>query len=361
MTIDWFAKLRHLLQTLAFCLAVPAVQYVLQPSSSYEVGVRYSLCIGILMWALIDFGRHLFPSSVVTGWPAGFSAVALPMGSAVIAFLGGTVLAGQWSGQSLWTLTDWPQLRIAIGITVLAGTAAAAYFYNATRNAWLQERVREINRQATQAQLSLLQAQLEPHMLFNTLANLRVLIGTDPQRAQDMLDRMVDYLRATLTASRSPEHALEHEFERLADYLALMAVRMGERLSYAVELPDALRQARVPPLLLQPLVENAIRHGLEPQVEGGHITVRASRVAGSDGPLLVLEVTDTGVGLALGPEGSESPAPPAAAPGHRFGLTQVRERLATLYGTKGTLDLIALPQGGISARVTFDLYFDARI
>ena len=184
-------------------------------------------------------------------------------------------------------------------------------------------------------------------MLFNTLANLRMLIGTDPARAQEMLDRMIAYLRATLSASRSTEHPLSLEFERLRDYLELMAVRMGPRLAYTLDLPDSLRDVPVPPLLLQPLVENAIRHGLEPQVEGGHITVRAHSRSGPGGPTLVIDVHDTGVGLpaALAPPG----------PGQSFGLAQVRERLATLHGAAGTLDLIAASAGGTSASVTFPL------
>ena len=202
---------------------------------------------------------------------------------------------------------------------------------------------------ATEARLKLLETQLEPHMLFNTLANLRVLIGTDPARAQEMLDRMIAYLRATLSASRSTQHPLENEFDRLRDYLELMAVRMGPRLAYTLDLPDALRSVPVPPLLLQPLVENAIRHGLEPQVEGGHITVRASTRPGDSGPQLVLEVIDTGVGL------PEQLPPPS--PGQSFGLAQARERLATLHGNAGTLELIAENTGGTRANVIFPLKF----
>ena len=200
---------------------------------------------------------------------------------------------------------------------------------------------------ASESRLKLLETQLEPHMLFNTLANLRVLIGTDPARAQHMLDRMIAYLRATLSASRTTQHPLALEFERLRDYLELMAVRMGPRLAYSLDLPDALRDVPVPPLLLQPLVENAIRHGLEPQVEGGHITVRASTQASPQGLLLVIEVQDTGAGL---------PATlPAPSPGQSFGLAQVRERLATLHGAAGALELIAVQPSGTSATVTFPL------
>jgi LytS/YehU family sensor histidine kinase len=136
----------------------------------------------------------------------------------------------------------------------------------------------------TEARLKLLEAQLEPHMMFNTLANLRVLIATDPPRAQAMLDHLIAYLRATLGGARAALHPLADEFARLADYLEIMAVRMGPRLAFALDLPEALRGVPVPPLLLQPLVENAIRHGLEPQVAGGHIGVRASTRPGPAGP-----------------------------------------------------------------------------
>ena len=114
-------------------------------------------------------------------------------------------------------------------------------------------------------------------MLFNTLANLRALIGVDPPAAQHMLDRLNAYLRATLNASRATQHPLSAEFARLADYLELMALRMGPRLQVTLDLPDALADVPVPPLLLQPLVENAIQHGLEPRVQGGALTVRAWR------------------------------------------------------------------------------------
>ena len=189
----------------------------------------------------------------------------------------------------------------------------------------------------------LLQSQLEPHMLFNTLATLRALIAVSPPRAEAMLDRMVDYLRATLTASRAPLHPLSAEFARLADYLELMAVRMGPRLAYALHLPPELADAPVPSLLLQPLVENAIHHGLEPHVAGGRIDVRAQRLP--DGRIR-LEVTDTGAGY--------DPAAPARE-GHGFGLAQVRERLANRYGTAAALEIRAASAGGTSASIVFPL------
>ncbi len=347
MKIDWIAKLRHFLQMLAFCLAIAAIHYAFRPHKPYEITLVYSLAIGMPSWVLIDFGRHLFPSSQHTGWPEGVPSIALPLVGNVLGFLAGTWFADRWFGFSSWDLYDRPQLRISIGITVLSALALTYFFYTRGKSAWLQAKVNEVRSQATEAQLKLLETQLEPHMLFNTLANLRALIGTDPMRAQEMLDRIIAYLRATLTASRSTQHPLSNEFDRLRDYLELMAVRMGPRMAYTLDLPDALREVPVPPLLLQPLVENAIRHGLEPQVEGGHITVRASTQPGPHGPMLVIEVNDTGTGL---PDTLPTPGP-----GQSFGLTQVRERLATLHGAAGTLNLIAVSAGGTSASVVFPL------
>jgi LytS/YehU family sensor histidine kinase len=176
-------------------------------------------------------------------------------------------------------------------------------------------------------------------MLFNTLANLRVLIGIDPPRAQHMLDHMIAYLRATLDASRATTHPLQREFDRLRDYLELMAIRMGERLSYTLELPADLAGVPVPTLLLQPLVENSIQHGLEPKVQGGRIAVRAAR----EGELLVLTVDDTGVGDAGAP-----------IDGNGFGLAQIRERLQALHGERARLDFGA-DAGGAHARITLPI------
>nr|WP_322784622.1 histidine kinase [Verminephrobacter aporrectodeae] len=340
MGIDWLNALRRFLQTIAFCLIIAAIQYAFRPEMGYGIPLRYSLAIGMLTWALIYFGHHLFPSSAGRGWPTGIAGILLPVAGTILGYLGGVQLADWWCGWSTWDVAARAQLRISIGISLLASITGIYYFYNNGRNAWMQARMAETHAQATEARLRLLETQLEPHMLFNTLANLRVLIDTDPARAQEMLDRMIAYLHATLGASRGTEHPLANEFGRLHDYLELMAVRMGSRLSYTLDLPEALRDTPVPPLLLQPLVENAIRHGIEPRVEGGHVSVRASTCPG---PQLLIEVHDSGAGL------------PTPIPAQGFGLAQVRERLSTLHGTAGTLDLLASRAGGTCASVRFPL------
>ena len=219
----------------------------------------------------------------------------------------------------------------------------ASFYYHARgRQAALQAQIAAAERDASQARLALLQSQLEPHMLFNTLANLRALIALDPPAAQHMLDRLDGYLRATLGASRATLHPLADEFALLTDYLELMAVRMGPRLRTTLDLPEPLRAWPVPTLLLQPLVENAIKHGLEPCIDGGGIDVSAARA----GDRLTLVVHDSGVGF--------EPAQAAAA-GTHFGLTQVRERLAAAYGARAHCAVESAPGAGTTVTVTLPL------
>ena len=330
---------------LAFCLAVSAVQYAFQPDRPYEWPLVYSIFIGTCTWALIDFGRHLFPSSRETGWPQGAVSVALPAVGIVAGYVLGTLLGDAWFGWSSWRQHGLPQLRISVLISTLAGTTGTYYFYTRNKSAYLETKMSEARHQAAEARLKLLETQLEPHMLFNTLANLRALIATDPAAALNMLDRMNDYLRATLKASRATLHPLQTEFDRLRDYLELMAIRMGPRLHFKLDLPADLADRSVPPLLLQPLVENCIKHGLEPRVEGGSILV-AARLNGNT---LMLEVSDTGVGL---PDATDTAAYSNPADGG-FGLAQVRERLVTAYGPLATISLLANQPNGALVVITF--------
>ena len=167
--------------------------------------------------------------------------------------------------------------------------------------------------------------------------------GPDQQKAYDTHLERIEALDGAIQREQKAIDLLAaegQEVERIADYLALMAIRMGPRLQVQLDLPEALRQQAVPPLLLQPLVENSIQHGLEPKVEGGSIRVSASR----QGELLCLEVEDTGLGL-----------PPADAHRPGFGLQQVRERLSTTFGALGTIKIGAANEEGTRVNITFPL------
>ena len=346
MRTDWFTKLQHLLQVWAFCLVIATIQYAFQPERPYAPNVVYSLFIGSFMWTFIDLGRHLFPSSAETGWPRGVTGLGLIVGSIAAAFVLGSRVASALCVYYGWFApgppdTDGSQWRTSILITGMAGVAGSYYFYSRGKSAYLERKMTEAHQHANEARLKLLETQLEPHMLFNTLANLRALIGADPRQAQVMLDHMIAYLRATLSASRTTTHTLQAEFDRLRDYLELMTIRMGPRLQYTLQLPPELAQHPVPALLLQPLVENSILHGLEPKVEGGRVNVSARR----EGKQLVLEVTDTGVGPGDSPAG-----------GKGFGMAQVRERLAALHGAAADVDFAAAPEGGARTILRLPLY-----
>ncbi|MDP9899207.1 sensor histidine kinase [Variovorax ginsengisoli] len=361
MTIRWQDATRHYLQVVAACCAIAVLTNMIWPLKGYLPQLGYALSVGTISWMVIEFGRYLVPerhcrraSHGGRGWPQGWRGLLLTAVSIGLGFIG-----GQRFGDLFWSngLVNSPRDdEISLTITILAGAIISFYFHSRGRAAELVALKNAAERSASEAKLKLLETQLEPHMLFNTLANLRVLITTDPPRAVAMLDRLNSYLRVTLTGSRALAHPLAAEFERLSDYLELMSVRMGKRLRYTMELPDDLRQVPVPPLLLQPLVENSIRHGLEPKVEGGEITVRAHR----HGAQLVIEVLDTGVGLVdppgssnLGIDGDDMGGGGFGSSG--FGITQVRERLSTVHQDRAHLQLSRRVGGGTAATLTLPL------
>lgn len=183
-----------------------------------------------------------------------------------------------------------------------------------------------------ETELRLLQAQVEPHFLFNTLATLRGLIGRDPLAGRQLLDHLIDYLRASLSHSRCEQATLGEELALLDNYLTIMQFRMGERLTFSIRAPDELRSQMLAPMLLQPLVENAIRHGLEPKTGPGRVWINVS----SKGDFIQMQVGDDGVGFSS-----------SGAAG--TGLANIRARLATLYEGRATLTLEDNDHGGVTA------------
>jgi signal transduction histidine kinase len=336
------------------CLVAAVTFWLLAYSNrSFWHVYLYSFAIGNLIWLSIDLGRSLaarWKGLEGTEWPGALAMAVIIAGGTVLGYNLGTALVAALLGHRKTSLfADAPSAFL----TLLIAVGTTYFFYMRERLHRERADADAARRQALESQLDLLQSQLEPHMLFNTLANLRVLITLDPPRAQAMLDHLIGFLRVTLAASRVPRHPLGAEFDRTRDYLALMAVRMGPRLQVQLDLPADLVDLQVPPLLLQPLVENSIKHGLEPKVEGGRIEVSARREGGH----LLLEVLDNGVGLSEpaplsmpAPTGEHVPARPKPASG--FGLEQVRDRLAALYGPRAELVLVPSPDGvGTLARI----------
>jgi PAS domain S-box-containing protein len=188
-----------------------------------------------------------------------------------------------------------------------------------------EQQVRRMSaeREVVATQLRMLQAQIEPHFLFNTLANVISLIDGDPKSAKRMLQHLTSSLRQALERSREDISTLEQEAEMLRDYLSIFKVRLGSRLDFTIDIPEELLQLPFPPMLLQPLVENAVKHGIEPKVEGGRIAIKAERTNG----LLRLSVSDTGIGFS------------ATMNVKGLGLENVRARLHALYNAGAGLVL----------------------
>jgi len=213
------------------------------------------------------------------------------------------------------------------------GFALPAYFSEKKR--WA-----EYSRRAdTDLRLTVLQAQVEPHFLFNTLASVRSLVTTDPARAAQTIDALARHLRATLPKFRADTglaaSTLAEQFAICASYLELMQLRLGGRLSVELDLPPGLGDAPFPPLLLISLVENAIKHGVEPKPGAAKISLRARSL---DGGRLEVTVEDDGAGLSLGM-------------GEGTGLANIRAQLLTRFGANATLELKSRESGGVTARI----------
>ncbi len=231
---------------------------------------------------------------------------------------------------------------ILIFIPIFIVLIVAKFFIDrsraAQRLAELKRKEAEYHRmsqQVTEAKLSALQAQVEPHFLYNTLASVQALTEVDPQKANDMTGHLIQYLRNALPKMRESVSTIGQEVELVRAYLNILQMRMGKRLTFAIAVPPELMDRPFPPLMLPSLVENSIKHGLEPQREGGEVRITAEEENGR----LRLVVSDTGRGFA------ESTA------GGGVGLTNLRERLAAMYGADGLLTLVPREPHGVVATI----------
>lgn len=196
------------------------------------------------------------------------------------------------------------------------------------------ERQRDaLREQALAAQLRILQAQIEPHFLFNTLANVRQLYRSSVASGEDMLNHLIAYLQSAMADLRAEESSVGKEMDLAMNYLSIMKIRMGERLAYSFVLPDALLRHRFPPAMLISLVENAIKHGLAGR-DGGEIVLSAQQTGGQ----LRVAVTDNGAGF-------------SSVGGTGVGLSNIRQRLEAMYGTRAWLEVGAPEEGGFSATI----------
>ena len=232
----------------------------------------------------------------------------------------------------------WPRYALLGGMLTLVGE-----FYRhelsslkATQQAEIDHAAFE--REMAEARLEVLQAQIEPHFLFNTLANVRRLYDTDPAGGARMLDNLMRYLEVALPSMRETESTLQRDAALVEAYLRIQQIRMGSRLAFSVEVPPELRRHPVPPMMLLTLAENAVKHGLNPSPEGGRIRL----VARAAGDRLALSLADTGVGF-------------TGSSGAGTGLANIRARLASQFGGRASLSLENNDFGGVTATIELPL------
>ena len=306
----------------------------------YGKNLVVSLTIGVVIHLLFDITRQWLatPARVARwkGWQRTTFFSGLPMLGVSIGWPLGVQLAGS-------DVTVWIGSRE--GNNIIVGTVLMSVMITFLFHHFFAAKAKQVEaeRRATESQLRLLQAQIEPHFLFNTLANVQSLMDHDLPKAKQMLQSFTDYLRASLTTLRGEHSAVAQELALAQSYLDLLQARMEDRLRFSITADDATRAQPLPPLLLQPLVENAVVHGLEPSIEGGSVHVSA-RVEGAQ---LVLDVQDDG-------RGPDAPARHGARPGAGMALDNIRQRLLARYGTAASLEVRATHPGTL-ARIKLPL------
>lgn len=238
--------------------------------------------------------------------------------------------AGAWS--DLFRVDDGTNLENANAIA----RAIARRVAERRRNERAMAAQTSTEKELAVARLNLLHAQVEPHFLYNTLASAQYLARTDPPRAEEMLGHLIQYLRHSLPRTQDELATLGDELERALAYLEILKIRMGQRLNVQVEVPEALGATRLPPMMLQTLVENAIKHGLEPRTAGGTLWIRARQ----NGDSVAVTVADDGEGFN------------AQTSGTGIGLKNVRERLQLVFGGKASLAVVANFPTGVAATIS---------
>ena len=332
-----------------FALLFTAVELLVDPRTSILASLRltfvFAQCIGFVIYAAFLLAEKLFGPAIHRAhfWvrSAYYAAVA------TIGIFPGYLLAFRilhWDGGPDWLFS--PRAAVSIIVVSLAITGVLLMIFVPRERAARAEaavareqaRVAALQNEATTARMKLLEAQVEPHFLYNTLAHVISLIDAEPRAAKGMVERLIALLRAS-AATVTGRTTLGRQLELLEAYLDILAMRMGARLDWRIDVPQALRDLEVPPMLLQPIVENAVKHGVEPSVAGGAIAIAGAR----EGPMLVLRVTDTGRGF--------RETAPGVATG--IGLANMRARLAGLFGDEAGLTIEDVSPHG--TRVTLRL------
>lgn len=325
---------RDLIISILFCFGIASITYMILGG----VFIRH---------LIISFGYggicnaiNFFVQTHRSRWSPSIDFFVVVGGTLVF----GTLHALLWS---VWFVNrgDYNELFPLAGFAIFFSTIIYYFFYNKEKALLIESELRQAKLTQTEqeralvvSQLQVLQSQIEPHFLFNTLANLQMLIDANPRKAKQLLERLTELLRISLKKSRRQWIMLGDEIDLLDAYLGIQSMRLGDRLHYRFVIDDDVdKQWDIPPYMLQPLVENAIYHGIEPCEGGGEIVVFIH----CHNNKLIVEIKDNGVGL----DG------PSMYIGHGVSLDNIRQRLKALYGEQAKLFISSSDSGGVIARV----------
>lgn len=327
--------IKDLFFTILISSAIAIVLTLSSPTTYFVVSFIISQSFGITICSIILAALWILkPKRWLTLILAIFAAIAC--GSVIGLNIGYFILEKMYSIRLNIPLKQFLQVIL----TAIIFSGAASYFFIIKsklqhRNELIeQERIKRmaVEKEFLSANLRMLQAQIEPHFLFNTLSNIISLIDTQPAKGKTMLLDLTKYLRTSLSRTLPEKTTLNQEIEMIKAYLNIQKIRMDDRLNFTIDVPDHLRQQSFPPMLLQPLVENAIKHGLEPKVEGGEMMIKASE----ENNLIRIEISDTGMGFS---DFNKS----------GVGMANVRERLNLLFGDKAKFVVEENSPSGVKA------------
>jgi signal transduction histidine kinase len=336
----WKARLPGLLADFGYLCAI-SLGIVAQNSINAVFGEPFDQHNGALQIAMLSavyVTVHIFPYLPVCAVAANL-APSSGFGR-YVCFCAVAALALGWWRIADRLMGDPPTDFGLVDVLTWTLTIAACAYRSTARtstSALMQRQIAEaaLDAELKRARLQLLRAQIEPHFLFNTLATIRTLARVDRRSALEMIDSLARYLSEALPRLRLDEASIAEEFQLIEAYLRIHQIRMGTRLSYELSLPANLSSQRIPTMILLTLVENALKHGINPTMDGGSVRVSATRERSA----LLLEVADSGHGM-------------SATEGHGMGLANVRRRLTMLYGDRAVLSLANAQSRGTVAIVS---------
>ncbi len=314
-----------------------ALVFMLITSEAYtlDVYLQYlarSECIGLCIGVPCCLLFHLFKPKGAANQMA-LLTVCVVGGSVLGIYVSGPFLGKTYSQMDGPIPTPMLLIGIILGFIISFGFAVRERFH-LIHLAMGEEKLARmsVEKEKINSDLKLLQAQVEPHFLFNTLSNILSLLDHDVDTGKKMLENLTAYLRTSLLQSRKEKNRIGQEIKMIQSYLDIFKIRMGERLSYTIDFPDETLGLAIPPMMIQPLVENAVKHGLEPKIEGGHITLQGALKQDR----LVIEVSDTGNGIR---ENS----------GAGVGTGNIKKRLKAMYGDDAVLKFEDMAPSGLKA------------